>query len=135
MKTTRTKKTDSNCIQTAGGKFPPAVSFLQRGAVVLTQADDKTAALVVGKVQLLGKGRHTAAALDVELRHQATVCGVVPGVNDGTVGLGRAAADVLLLLYYKNFRVIPRKLPRTGAPGHARTDNDDPTNYRNITGL
>lgn len=31
MKTTRTKKTDSNCIQTAGGKFPPAVSFCSAG--------------------------------------------------------------------------------------------------------
>ena len=101
------------------------VEFLQRGAVVLTQADDKTAALVVGKVQLLGKGRHTAAALDVELRHQAAVCGVVPGVNDGTVGLGRAAADVLLFLQHQNIRVIARKFPCAGTPGHARANDDD----------
>ena len=101
------------------------IELLQRGAVLVAQADDKAAAPVVGKIQFLRKGRHPAAALDVELGHQAAVGRVVPGVDNGAVGLGRAAADVLLLLYYKNFRVIPRKLPRTGAPGHARADNDD----------
>ena len=101
------------------------IELLQRGAVLVAQADDKAAAPVVGKIQLLRKGRHPAAALDVELGHQAAVGRVVPGVDNGAVGLGRAAADVLLLLYHKNFRVIPRKLPRAGTPGHARADNDD----------
>ncbi len=49
---------------------------------------------------------------------------IVAGMYNGAVGLGGAAADILLLIQHQNIRVIARKLPRAGAPGHARADND-----------
>ncbi len=87
------------------------IEFFQRGAVIVAQADDKAAALLVGEIQFFGEGGHPAAALDVQACHQAAVGGVVPGVDDGAVGLRRAAADVLLLFQNQNIGVIARPSP------------------------
>ena len=100
------------------------IEFLQRGAVLLAQADDQTAALGVGKIQLLGQRGHPAAALDIEFRHQAAVGSIIAGMYNSAVGLGGAAADILRLIQHQNIRAVARKFPRAGTPGHACADND-----------
>ena len=101
------------------------IEFLQRRAVLIAQADHQAAALVVGKIQLFGKGRHHAAARHVQGGHAAACGGVEPGVDDGAVGLAGAAADVLLLVQYQNVRPEAAQFPGGGAAADPRADDDD----------
>ena len=78
------------------------VQLYQIRAVLLAQTHHQAAALVVGKIQFFGKGRHTAAALHIQLGHQAAVGGIVACMDNGAVGLGGAAADILLLIQHQN---------------------------------
>ena len=78
------------------------VQLYQIRAVLLAQTHHQAAALVVGKIQFFGKGRHTAAALHIQLGHQAAVGGIVACMDNGAVGLGGAAADILLLIQNQN---------------------------------
>ena len=84
------------------------VQLFKARAILLAQADDQAAALVVGKVQLFGKGGHAAAALHIQLSHQAAVDGIVARMYNGAVCLGGAAADILLLIQHQNIRFTAR---------------------------
>ncbi len=78
------------------------VQLYQIRAVLLAQTHHQAAALVVGKIQFFGKGRHTAAALHIQFGHQAAMGGIVACMDNGAVGLGGAAADILLLIQHQN---------------------------------
>ena len=101
------------------------VQLLQGGAVRVRQADHQTAAWVVGKIQLLGKSGHHAAALHVQLCHQAAGGSVKARVYNGAVGFGGAAADILLFFQNQNISVVSADFPGSGAACHARPDNDN----------
>ena len=104
---------------------PVLIERLQLGTVGLGQADHQAAALLVGKVQLFGQGRHQLAALDVQPGHQGAVGRVKAGVDDGAVGLGGAATDVLFLVQNQDAGLIAGQLPGDGAAGHPCANDDD----------
>ena len=101
------------------------VQLHQVRAILLAEHDDEAAVLDVMEVQLLGQPGHDAAAFDIQLRHQAAVRRIVAGVNDGAVGLGGAAADVLLALDHEHIGLLARQLAGNRAAGNASADNDD----------
>lgn len=99
--------------------------FFQRRAVLLAQADHQAAALPVGKIQLFGKVRHHPAARHVEGGHPAAGGGVKPCMDNGAVGLGGAAADVLLLIDHQNVALVSAQFPGRCAARHPTADDDD----------
>ena len=99
------------------------IQLVQRRAVVLADHDHKAAVVLIGEVQLLGQSGHQAAALHVQLGHQRAVGRVVPRVDDGAVGLGGAAAHILLPLQHQHVRPVAGHLPGNGAAGYPCADD------------
>ena len=97
----------------------------QVGTVSLVQHDHERAVLAVVEVQLLAQGGHHLAPEDVELCHEGAVLGVVACVDDGGVGLGGAAADILRPLHHEDGCVLPGELPGNGTAANACADDDD----------
>ena len=74
------------------------IQFLQVGQLLRAEGQHQTAALQVRHIQpgadLLGQ----CGPLHVEPRHPGTRLGIVTGVQNGTVGLGRAVCHVIFSL-------------------------------------
>ena len=98
-----------------GGKQPDArhavgdavlIQFLQVGQLFRAEGQHQTAALMVRHIQtgtdLLGQ----CGPLHVEPRHLGARLGIVSGVQNGTVGLGRAVCHIVFRLKDRGLQLI-----------------------------
>ena len=99
------------------------IQLVQGGAVVLADHDHKASVILIGEIQLLGQRGHHPAALHVQPGHERAVGRVVPRVDDGAVGLGGAAAHILLPLQHQHVRPVAGHLPGNGAAGYPCADD------------
>ena len=93
--------------------------------VALACAHDEGANVLDCELQLLCQLVHEGVALDIESSHERAGHGVVTGVHDGRVGLGRATADVILALDHADARRGLRKLSCRGAAGDTGPNDHD----------
>ena len=101
------------------------VELHQVGTVILGKHDDQGAVALVMDVQILGKLLHHFAALDIELGHQGAVGRVEACVDDGGIGLGGAAADVLVPVDDEDIRLLAGQFTGNGAAGNTCADDDN----------
>ena len=76
-------------------------------------------------VQVLCKLFHHFAAFNVQLGHQGAVGGVEACMDDGGIGLGGAAADVLVTVDDQNVCLLAGQLTGNGTAGNACADDNN----------
>ncbi len=97
--------------------------FLKTAPCCFVRADDKGADPLKGDIQIPCELCHHRIALDVELCHEGARLAVVARVDDGAVGFGGSAADVLRLLEDTDVCVIAGELSCDRTAADAGSDN------------
>ena len=103
--------------------FAPLQQRLQTGAVRLVKAQHQRAVADEIKVQFLGQLPHQAVALHVEPGHPGAGGRVIARVDNGTVGLGGAGADILGLFQQAGFQLIAGQFAGYGTARHTAADH------------
>ncbi len=98
---------------------------LEAGAGVVGGADDERSDAHEGELEVAREVVEEGVTLDVEAGHERAGTRVEAGVDDGGVGLGGSAADVVGGLEHEEAALVAGKLAGRGAAAHARTDDDD----------
>ena len=99
------------------------IQGLELWQVLPAQAQDQGAVAPIGKAQFLGKRLHHPASHDIVFCHQGTGLGIEPGVDNGAVGLGGAAAKVIAPLQQEEGPLESGKEPGGGTAHHTAADN------------
>ena len=97
----------------------------KNGKVFRIQTKYHGSILPVGEVQLLREALHLSGAFYIQSGHQGARGCVESGMDDGRIGLGSAAADILLRFQYTGAQGITGKLSGNRATADAGTDQDD----------
>ena len=96
---------------------------LKCGEALLVRADDERADVLEVDAQILAERPHERSAAHVELRHERARLRVESCMDDGRVGLRRAAADILLTLDDADREPPLGELPCGGGTGDTGADD------------
>ena len=105
-------------------RLSPVVECLKARHVFLGETDHQGTDAPERDIQIFCQIAHQRIAAHVELCHQTAGRGVIAGVDDGAVGLGGAAADILLLFQDADAGRAAGQLPGGGCAGDARAYYD-----------
>ena len=86
---------------------PPLIQSSQVRQRLLIQTYHKGSAGIKGKIQLPCQFRHNLVSFHIQPGHKRAFRRVVSGMDNGTVGLGSAAAHILLPLQDTGIHLIP----------------------------
>ena len=85
----------------------PLIQSSQIRQRLLIQTYHKGSAGIKGKIQLLCQFRHDLVSFHIQPGHQRAFGRVISGMDNGTVGLGRAAAHIFLPFQDTGIHLIP----------------------------
>ena len=101
----------------------PLQQFRKESGILIFRADDQGTVSVKREIQLPGQSVHHLIAPDIHLCLLRAGQSVETCVNNGAVGLGGAAADILLPLDHTDGAPISGEFSGDGASHNAGADN------------
>ena len=103
----------------------PGIERLQRGALPCVEGDHQGACGPIGNVQLAAQLSGQRGAADVAAGHEGAGLRVIPGMENGGVGLGGAAGHIVLPLQHRYGQPIFGQLIGRCGAGDAAANEDD----------
>ena len=103
----------------------PAEQLLEQDLVLRGKAEHQGPTGQIGYVQLGAQLPGQGGAPDVEAGHQGAGHGVIPGVDDGGIGLGGTVGHIVFPLHDPHFELIFGQLKGSGRAHDAAADDEN----------